>query len=66
MSKNNITTGEYAKACVEVAKELGTPVVDLYSEMMKLSVGVIHFFINTANVFIQFYQLLKYFMHMHL
>lgn len=35
LTKNNKTTGMYAKACCEVAKEAGTNIVDLYTEMMK-------------------------------
>ena len=39
LTKDNDTTGEYAKACVAVAKECGTHIVDLYSTMMKLQVS---------------------------
>ncbi|KAK7502481.1 hypothetical protein BaRGS_00006434 [Batillaria attramentaria] len=35
LSKNNKTTGEYAKVCMSVAKEYGTQTVDLYTSMMK-------------------------------
>ncbi|KAK3106321.1 hypothetical protein FSP39_017670, partial [Pinctada imbricata] len=33
--KCNISAGEFAKNCVQVAKETGTKYVDLYTEMMK-------------------------------
>jgi len=35
LTKDHKTTGLYAKACSDLAKELGTNVVDLYTEMMK-------------------------------
>ncbi|XP_005112072.1 isoamyl acetate-hydrolyzing esterase 1 homolog [Aplysia californica] len=35
VTKDNTTTGVYAKACCELAQEMGTGVVDLYTEMMK-------------------------------
>ena len=41
LSKTNQTTAEYAKACVAVARECDTQVVDLYSEMMKTPVSFV-------------------------
>ena len=41
LSKTNQTTAEYAKACVTVARECDTQVVDLYSEMMKTPVSFV-------------------------
>ncbi|XP_012944695.1 isoamyl acetate-hydrolyzing esterase 1 homolog [Aplysia californica] len=35
LTKDNTTTGVYARACCELAQEMGTGVVDLYTEMMK-------------------------------
>lgn len=35
--RTNITTGLYAKACIEVAKKAEVPVVDLWSCMQKTS-----------------------------
>ena len=34
-TKDNTVTAQYAKACVEAAKESGCRSVDMYTEMMK-------------------------------
>ena len=39
VTKNNKTTGLYAKVCCDVANEMGTQCVDLYTEMMKSEVS---------------------------
>ena len=41
LSKTNQMTAEYAKACVAVARECDTQVVDLYSKMMKTPVSFV-------------------------
>ncbi|KAJ8523666.1 hypothetical protein ON010_g17454 [Phytophthora cinnamomi] len=37
VSRSNKVTGEYARACVEIASELGVPVLDLYSHFNGMS-----------------------------
>lgn len=38
VSKDNKTTGVYARTCARVAEEMGTKCVDLYLEMAKSEV----------------------------